>query len=256
MRIVLAEDHVLLREGLVRLLVEAGHDVVAAVGSAPELIQAVHRSMATGSNAEALVAVCDVRMPPGMGADGLVAAVELRREYPELGVLVLSQYVEETYARDLFQDSRGGIGYLLKDRVGDLGVLRDAIERIAAGGSVIDPEVVAQLIVRRAASPLGRLTAREREVLELMAQGRANAAIGRDLTISDGAVEKHISSIFAKLDLPPSPDDHRRVLAVLAWLQAPAGEPGAWQGRRLAGEAGTVAGAVRSRVCLPNEPLS
>ncbi|MDR1426948.1 MAG: response regulator transcription factor [Bifidobacteriaceae bacterium] len=215
MQIVLAEDHVLLREGLVRLLTEAGHEVVATAGTAPELVERVEDGIRAGLD---LLVVTDVRMPPGMSDDGLRAAVRLRRAHPGLGVLVLSQYVEESYARDLLAGGTGGTGYLLKDRIQDLAELQDAVIRIAAGGTVIDPEVIAQLMVRSAASPLDRLTAREREVLELMAQGRANAAIGRELVVTSGAVEKHISSIFAKLDLAPSPDDHRRVLAVIAWL--------------------------------------
>lgn len=214
MRIVLAEDSVLLREGLVRLLAEAGHTVVAAVDHANAIVPAVveHRPD---------VAVVDVRMPPTFTDDGLRAAVAARRAVPGVGVLVLSQYVEESYARDLLADGRGGVGYLLKDRVADLGSLVDALDRVAAGGSALDPDVVAQLLVaRRAADPLAALTAREREVLGLMAEGRSNAAIAEQLVVSAGAVEKHVGNVFAKLGLPPSDSDHRRVLAVLTWLRA------------------------------------
>ncbi|RYV51334.1 response regulator transcription factor [Pengzhenrongella frigida] len=213
MRIVLAEDSVLLREGLVRLLEEAGHCVVAAVDDARALVPAVleHRPD---------VAVVDVRMPPTFTDDGLRAAVEARSHQPDLSILVLSQYVEESYARDLLADGRGGVGYLLKDRIQDLEALEDALDRVAAGGSVIDPEVVAQLFARRrTADPLATLTPREREVLALMAEGRSNGAIARQLVVSDGAVEKHIRSVLTKLDLPPADGDHRRVLAVLAWLR-------------------------------------
>ncbi len=213
MRVVLAEDSMLLREGLVRLLDEAGCTVVDAVGDAVALVASVveHRPD---------VAVVDVRMPPSYTDEGLRAAIEARRQVPGTGVLVLSQYVEESYAGDLLADGAGGVGYLLKDRVSALADLSDALERVVAGGTVLDPEVVAQLFARRRRDPLDRLTAREREVLGLMAEGRTNAAIARTLVVTDGAVEKHISSIFTKLDLPPSDDDHRRVLAVLAWLKA------------------------------------
>ncbi|WP_250448043.1 response regulator transcription factor [Actinotalea sp. C106] len=225
MRIVLAEDSVLLREGLVRLLEEAGHTVVAAVGDADAVLPAVlaHRPD---------LAVVDVRMPPTFTDDGLRAAVAIRWEVPGTGVLVLSQYVEESYARDLLATpsggdgggGAGGVGYLLKDRVQDLDALSDAVERVAAGGSVLDPEVVAQLLVpRQAADPLAALTPREREVLGLMAEGRSNTAIARRLVVTEGAVEKHISNLFMKLDLPSSSADHRRVLAVLTWLD---GSPG------------------------------
>lgn len=213
MRIVLAEDSVLLREGLVRLLTEAEHDVVAAVDHADAIVPAVleHRPD---------VAVVDVRMPPTHTDDGLRAAVEARRLLPGLGVLVLSQYVEDSYARDLLADGRGGVGYLLKDRVQSLDALTDALDRVAAGGSALDPEVVAQLLVsRRSAERLGTLTGRERDVLALMAEGRSNAAIADQLVVSPGAVEKHIGNVFAKLGLPPSEEDHRRVLAVVTWLQ-------------------------------------
>lgn len=213
MRVVLAEDAVLLREGLVRLLQEAGHAVVAAVGTAPDLCDAVREH-------EPDLAVVDVRMPPDHRDDGLRAAVTLRAEQPGLGVLVLSQYVEEAYARDLLADGRGRVGYLLKDRVQDLDALAGTLDRVAAGEVVLDPEVVAQLMVRRTAtSPLSALSPREREVLGHMAEGRSNTAIAERLVVTDGAVEKHVSSIFAKLGLVPSDGDHRRVLAVLAWLR-------------------------------------
>jgi DNA-binding NarL/FixJ family response regulator len=214
LRIVLAEDSVLLREGLVRLLEEAGHSVVAAVDDALALVPTVleHRPD---------VAVVDVRMPPTFTDDGLRAAVEARSVLGDLSVLVLSQYVEESYARDLLADGRGGVGYLLKDRIQDLEALEDALDRVASGGSVIDPEVVAQLFARRrTADPIEALTPREREVLALMAEGRSNAGIARQLVVSAGAVEKHIRSVLMKLDLPPAEEDHRRVLAVLAWLDA------------------------------------
>nr|WP_246803716.1 response regulator transcription factor [Cellulomonas hominis] len=203
----------MLREGLVRLLQEAGHTVVAAVGTAPDLLDAVREHRPD-------LAVVDVRMPPGHRDDGLRAAVALRAERPDLGVLVLSQYVEEAYARDLLADGRGRVGYLLKDRVQDLDALAGTLDRVAAGEVVLDPEVVAQLMVRRTAtSPLAALSPREREVLGHMAEGRSNTAIADRLVVTDGAVEKHVSSIFAKLGLVPSDGDHRRVLAVLAWLR-------------------------------------
>lgn len=210
----LAEDSTLLREGLVRLLDEAGADVVEAVGDGEELVRAVveHRPD---------VAVVDVRMPPSYTDEGLRAAIEARREVPGTGVLVLSQYVEESYAGDLMADGAGGVGYLLKDRVSALDELSDALDRVASGGTALDPEVVAQLFARRRHDPLDDLTPREREVLGLMAEGRTNAAISRELVVTEGAVEKHIASIFTKLDLPPSDSDHRRVLAVLAWLSPP-----------------------------------
>lgn len=213
MRIVIGEDSILLREGLTRLLREAGHCVVATVGDAHSLVAAVaeHRPD---------VALVDVRMPPTFTDDGLQAAVEARRQQPGLAVLVLSQYVEEVYAQDLLADGGRGVGYLLKDRVQDLETLEDALTRVASGGSVIDPEVVAQLFVRRRSGvSLDSLSPREREVLALMAEGRSNSAIGQRLVISDGAVEKHVSGIFTKLGLSPSDADHRRVLAVLAWLR-------------------------------------
>jgi DNA-binding NarL/FixJ family response regulator len=213
MRVVLADDSVLLREGLVRLLGEAECEVVAAVGDAPSLLAAVadHRPD---------VAVVDVRMPPTMTDDGLRAAVAARAEQPDLGILMLSAYVELSYADALLSDGRGGVGYLLKDRVTSLDRLSDALRTIAAGGTVLDPEVVAQLLVTRRADPLAALTPRERAVLSLMAEGRSNAAIAKQLVVSDGAVEKHISNIFAKINLPDLGSDNRRVLAVLAWLKS------------------------------------
>ncbi len=202
----------LLREGLVRLLQEAGCQVVAAVGDAPDLVTAVveHRPD---------VAVVDVRMPPTFTDDGLRAAVQARRQVPGTAVLVLSQYVEQAYAEELLASGEGGVGYLLKDRVARLDQLVDALERVRAGGTVLDPEVVAQLFARRRRDPLDSLTPREREVLALMAEGRSNPAIASRLVVGEGAVEKHVGSIFTKLDLPPSGSDSRRVLAVLAWLR-------------------------------------
>jgi len=212
-RVVLADDSVLLREGIARLLAEAGCEVVAAVGDAPALLEAVrvHRPDA---------AVVDIRMPPGMTDDGLRAAVAARAQQPGLAVLMLSAYVELSYADVLLSDGRGGVGYLLKDRVTSLDVLVDALRTIVAGGSVLDPEVVAQLLVSRRADPLEGLTRREREVLALMAEGRSNAAIAQSLVVSGGAVEKHISNIFAKIDLTEDGTDNRRVLAVLTWLRS------------------------------------
>jgi DNA-binding NarL/FixJ family response regulator len=209
---VLAEDAVLLREGLAGLLHRFGHTVVAAVGDAPALTAAV-------AEHEPDVVVTDVRMPPGFSDEGLRAATALRATRPDLAVLVLSQYVEQTYAAELLESGGAGVGYLLKDRVGDVEEFVDTLERVAAGGTVIDPEVVRHLLAGRRA-PVQRMTPREREVLALMAEGRSNAAIARALVVSDAAVAKHIASIFAKLDLPPAPDDHRRVLAVLAYLRS------------------------------------
>ena len=213
MRVVLADDSVLLREGLARLLTEAGCDVVAVVGDAPALLEAVatHRPEA---------AVVDIRMPPTMTDDGLRAAVQARAAQPGLAVLMLSAYVELSYADVLLSDGRGGVGYLLKDRVTSLVTLVDALRTIVGGGTVLDPEVVAQLLVTRRADPLERLTRRGRDVLALMAEGHSNAAIAERLVVSGGAVEKHISSIFAKFDLPDAGGDNRRVLAVLAWLRS------------------------------------
>ena len=209
MRVVLAEDSLLLREGLVRLLGEYGAEVVAAVGDGDALVTAVveHRPD---------VAVVDVRMPPGFTDEGLRAALRLRRDVPGTAILVLSQYVEVSYAADLL-GAGGGVGYLLKDRVTRLDDLADALARVTAGGTVLDPEVVAALFA--CGDPVAALTPREREVLALVAEGRANGAIGRALNLSQGGVEKHIAAIFDKLGLArESADDHRRVLAVLAWL--------------------------------------
>ena len=212
MRIVIAEDSVLLREGLTQILGRFGHDVIAAVAEAPALIEAVREHHPD-------VVITDVRMPPGFRDEGLRAALDLREQHPGLAVLVLSQYVEQSYAAELLQTG-GGVGYLLKDRVGDVAEFLDALDRVAGGDTVIDPEVVRQLLSRRrGATPLDRLTDREREVLSLMAEGRSNRAIARRLVVSEAAIVKHISSIFMKLDLPPAPDDHRRVLAVLAQLR-------------------------------------
>jgi DNA-binding NarL/FixJ family response regulator len=214
-RVVVADDAVLIREGLIRLLEEFGCQVVAAVGDGDSLVEAVaeHRPD---------VSVVDVRMPPGFTDEGLRAAVEARRRVPGAPVLILSQYVEVSYADDLLADARGAVGYLLKDRVVDVEDFLGGLRTVAAGGTVVDPQVVAQLMVRRRRDdPLALLTPREREVLGLMAEGRSNPAIGRQLVISDGAVEKHIRSIFAKLGLyAEDGDQHRRVLAVLAYLRS------------------------------------
>jgi DNA-binding NarL/FixJ family response regulator len=208
-RVVLAEDLYLLRDGLVRLLEAHQLTVVAAVQSGPELAEAL-RSYKPD------VSIVDVRLPPTYTDEGLQVALAARIQTPGLPVLVLSQHVEQLYARELLADGAGGIGYLLKDRVLDADQFLDAVRRVAAGGTALDPEVVARLVTAR--GPLSRLTPREREVLELMAQGRSNAAIGQRLFLSESAVGKHTASIFTKLDLPPSDDDNRRVLAVLAYL--------------------------------------
>lgn len=212
MKIVVAEDSLLLREGIVRLLGELGHEVVAAVGSAPELESAC-RSYSPE------LAIVDVRMPPTHTDDGLRAALRVREANPAIAVLVLSQYIEANYARRLLADARGGIGYLLKDRVSDLDAFADAINQVGSGGVVIDPQVIAQLVVRpRPQTGISSLTERERQVLDLVAQGRSNHGIAEELCLSVGAVEKNISQIFAKLDLYDEKSDHRRVLAVLRWL--------------------------------------
>ncbi|WP_306205143.1 response regulator [Actinoplanes sp. RD1] len=212
MRVVIAEDGLIVREGIAGMLRRFGHEVVAAVGDAPALLAAVpeHRPD---------VVVTDVRMPPGFSDEGLQAAIALRAADPDLPVVVLSQYVEQTYAAELLDSGRSaGVGYLLKDRIGEVTEFVEAVQQVAAGRTVVDPEVVRQLLGRRQ-DPLRRLTAREREVLALMAEGRSNAAIARTLTVSEAAVAKHIGSLLAKLDLPPGPDDHRRVRAVLAYLR-------------------------------------
>jgi DNA-binding NarL/FixJ family response regulator len=212
LRVILADDAVLLREGLAALLTRFGHEVVAAVGDAPTLTTAIEEHRPD-------VVVTDVRMPPSFTDEGLHAALALRRRRPGLPILVLSQYVATAYAATLLESTdTGGVGYLLKDRVLEVGDFTEAVERVAAGGCVIDPEVVRQLLTRRQ-SPLARLTPREREVLGLMAEGRSNAAVSRTLNVSEKVTGKHISSIFAKLDLPvDNTDDHRRVRAVLAYL--------------------------------------
>ncbi|MEV1025618.1 response regulator transcription factor [Streptomyces sp. NPDC050264] len=209
----LAEDSVLLREGLIGLLGRLGHEVVAAVGDAPALIAAAEEHTPD-------IVVTDVRMPPGFQDEGLHAAVRLRQKRPALPVLVLSQYVQRTYAAELLDSGDGsGVGYLLKDRVGQVEEFVDALCEVADGGTVVDPEVVRQLL-RRRRDPLERLTPREREVLALIAQGKSNGAIARELVVSEAAVGKHIGSILTKLDLPQADETHRRVLAVLAFLRA------------------------------------
>jgi DNA-binding NarL/FixJ family response regulator len=213
-RAVIAEDLALLRDGLIRLLNAHDVEVVAAVGDGPSVLGALldHRPD---------VAVLDVRLPPTFTNEGLLAAIEARRQVPGLPILVLSQYVEPLYASELLSDRRGGVGYLLKDRVMDVGQFVDAVRRVAAGGTAMDPEVVSQLLAKRVRDvPLGRLTPREREVLAFMAEGRSNAAVAAGLVVSEKAVSKHIGNIFMKLDLPQSDDDNRRVLAVLTYLNS------------------------------------
>ncbi|MEU2657556.1 response regulator transcription factor [Streptomyces sp. NPDC007325] len=214
MRVVIAEDNALLREGLVLLLTSAGHEVAGVAATGPEVLPLLleHRPDA---------AVLDVRMPPGFRDEGLRAALAARAELPGLPVLVLSQYVEEAYAAELLGDGARGVGYLLKDRVGRVDEFLDALERVAAGGTALDPEVVRELLARRRDDPLDSLTPREREVLELMAQGLDNGTIARTLVVTERAVHKHIGNVFAKLGLPPNDGGgHRRVLAVLAYLDA------------------------------------
>jgi DNA-binding NarL/FixJ family response regulator len=213
-RIVVADDSVLLREGVVRILEEAGFEVVAQAGDADDLLRKVRAHKPD-------VAIVDVRMPPTNTDDGLRAAQEIRSELPETSVLVLSQYVETGYALELLTDSAEGVGYLLKDRVAEIERFIDAVRRVGEGGSALDPEVVSQLLGRRhEQDPLAELTPREREVLGLMAEGRTNAAIAGQLVVTERAVEKHVTGIFSKLDLAATPQDHRRVLAVLAYLRA------------------------------------
>ena len=211
MRVVVAEDSVLLRDGLVRLLAARGHQVVAEVDNADDLLPAVADHLPD-------IAVVDVRMPPTLTDDGLRAAIAVRAEHPEVGVLVFSQYVETRYAGKLLADRSEGVGYLLKDRVADVTEFLDALSRVAAGGTVLDPDVVSQLMRASQRGSVADLTPREKEVLGLMAEGRSNAAIAKALVVSGGAVEKYVTSIFTKFDLPPSGDDHRRVLAVLRYL--------------------------------------
>ena len=214
MRIVIAEDAVLLRAGITRLLDDAGEEVVAAVGDAVALLDAVERQAPD-------LCVVDVRMPPTHTDEGIRAAVEIRRRHPEVAVLVLSQYVEQEYASELLAANTEGVGYLLKDRVADVSEFLEAVRRVGSGGTALDPEVVSQLLVRsRRRDPIATLTEREREVLGLMAEGRSNVAVAEELVVSAGAVEKHVRNIFTKLDLPPDPDDHRRVLAVLRYLES------------------------------------
>ncbi|NUR69644.1 MAG: response regulator transcription factor [Hamadaea sp.] len=212
MRVVIGEDSVLLREGLVRLLTASGFEVVATAGDAETFLKAVteHRPD---------VVVLDVRMPPSFTDEGLRAALVLRRQFPEIAVLVLSQYVEERYATELLSGPPSKVGYLLKDRIADVTDFLDALKRVAGGGTALDPEVVAQLLVRRHRDPMERLTPREREVLALMAEGRSNSAVAAALFVSDSAIEKHVNNIFTKLDLQPADGDHRRVLAVLRFLE-------------------------------------
>ena len=214
MRVVIAEDLALLREGLVGLLTEAKYEVVAAVGDAPALMEAVREH-------QPQLAIVDVRMPPSQRDEGLRAAIAIRRAYPDVAILILSQYVEERYATELLSGGSQGVGYLLKDRVADVSEFLSAASRVAAGGTAIDPEVIEQLLSRRQREDLiDLLTPREREVLALMAEGRSNAAIAEALVVTERAVEKHVTSIFSKLDLTPTVEDHRRVLAVLAYLRA------------------------------------
>jgi len=215
-RVVIGEDSLLLREGLARLLEETGHDVVAQAGDAEELLRKV------GAHKPDL-AIVDVRMPPSFTDEGIRGALTIRERWPQIAVLVLSEHVESTYALELFADGTDGLGYLLKQRVSDLDEFADAVSRVAAGGSALDPEVVSHLLGRhRRGDPLDRLTPREREVLGLMAEGRSNHAIAEQLVITERAVEKHVTSIFSRLDLPPTAEAHRRVLAVLKYLEAPA----------------------------------
>ena len=211
----IAEDQALLREGIVALLRENDVDVVAHAEDGPGLLRIV-----AGHKPD--LAIVDVRLPPSFSDEGVRAAVEARRRHPGLGVLILSQYVEPAYTAELLEVGDGGVGYLLKERVGEVGTFLDALERVAAGGTVLDREVVAKLVRARDPAPggLDQLTPREREVLALMAEGRTNSAIARETVVTLGAVEKHVSNIFSKLDLPTSDDDHRRVLAVLAFLRA------------------------------------
>jgi DNA-binding NarL/FixJ family response regulator len=213
MRVIVAEDSVLLREGVVRVLREAGFEVVGQAGDGQDLLRKVRMHRPD-------VAVIDIRMPPSYTDEGLQAALAIRAEMPDTGVLVLSQYIEQQFALELLGENAAGVGYLLKNRVSDLERFTDAVRRVAEGGSSLDPEVVSQMLGRRRMKdPLAALTSREREVLGLMAEGRSNQGIAENLVISERAVEKHVTSIFTKLGLPPAVEDHRRVLAVLAFLK-------------------------------------
>jgi DNA-binding NarL/FixJ family response regulator len=212
-RVVIGEDDVLLREGIARLLTEAGFDVVSQAGDAEAFLR---KALAHKPD----VAVVDIQMPPGLGDDGLRAALELREQRPETGILVLSQYYEEQYALDLIGESAEGVGYLLKERVGDVEGFTDAVERVAAGGSALDPQIVGRMVGRRRSEgPLDELTPRERDVLVELAQGKSNQGIAETLVVTTAAVEKHVTSIFHKLDLQASPTEHRRVLAALTYLK-------------------------------------
>jgi DNA-binding NarL/FixJ family response regulator len=214
LRVVIAEDELLLREGMSRLLTDAGFDVVGVAGDAPDLLRKV---AALGPD----IAIVDVQMPPDQTDDGVRAAITIRRDHPEIGVLMLSQFREEAYAMDLIGDDARGVGYLLKDRIADLGSFADAVRRVAGGGSALDPEIVALMVGRRRRSdPLEPLTARERQVLALMAEGKSNLGIAETLGVSQTAVEKHVGRIFGKLGLEAEPLEHRRVLAVLTLLRA------------------------------------
>jgi DNA-binding NarL/FixJ family response regulator len=212
MRVVIAEDSVLLRAGLTRLLSEGGFEVAAAAADGDELLRAV------AEHRPGLV-VLDVRMPPTHTDEGIQAALVIRRQYPDIAIMVLSQYVEESYATDLLSMQTSAVGYLLKDRVARVPDFLESLRRVAGGGTVLDPEVVAQLMARRRSDPLDSLTPREQEVLRLMAEGRSNTGIAEQLRVSHSAVEKYISNIFTKLDLPPTATEHRRVLAVLRFLR-------------------------------------
>jgi DNA-binding NarL/FixJ family response regulator len=214
MRVVIADDSVLLREGIARLLEDAGFEIVAKVADAPSLLKAMEQHLPD-------IAVVDVRMPPTFSDEGLRAALVIRKQWPDVAVLVLSQYVEERYASELLASDTDGVGYLLKDRVADVHEFVDALKRVAAGGTALDSEVVTQLLARsRRVDPLATLTTRERDVMRLMAEGRSNGAIAESLVVSVGAVEKHVANIFLKLDLSPDDQDHRRVLAVLQFLES------------------------------------
>jgi DNA-binding NarL/FixJ family response regulator len=213
MRVVIAEDSVLLREGIIRLLTDAGLDVVGAVDEPEALLRSVDELKPD-------ICIVDIRMPPTHTDEGIRAALVIRAQHPDVAVLVLSQYVEERYATDLIAADTRGVGYLLKDRVADVREFVDAVRRVGDGGTALDPEVVSQLLVRsRRSDPLGALTPREGDVMRLMAEGRSNQGIAAELVVSEGAVEKHVSSIFLKLALPPAEQDHRRVLAVLRYLE-------------------------------------